>query len=317
MNFVVSTAPATEPLTIAEAKTFCRLDDTNAEPSPGKITVALAAAGAGNLDNGAHRYLATFVTADGETSAGVVSDAVTVADKTTNGQVSLTQIPLGGSAVTARKIYRTVAGGSTYLLLTTIADNTTTTYVDNTADSALGAGVPNTNTTGDPILSILVASARAKAQVELGRYLVTQTVDLYLDAFPCGQNSMYDIRLPPTQSVSAITYTDINGNVQTLDPTLYTVDVQSVPARIFPVYGSTWPSTRPVPNAVKVRFIAGYGAAAAVPTCVKQWMLLQVKAGWDNRDALVVGPTGLVALPSSYVDGLLDPERVYGRLLNE
>jgi hypothetical protein len=72
------TPPATEPLTLDEAKAFCRLDGTNAEPKPPAITaVALAAPAApGNVDNGAHRYLATFVTSIGETEAGVVSAAV-------------------------------------------------------------------------------------------------------------------------------------------------------------------------------------------------------------------------------------------------
>src|SRR5262249_42315303 len=41
--------------------------------------------------------------------------------------------------VTQRKIYRTKVGGSSYFLLTTLADNTSTTYTDNIADASLGA----------------------------------------------------------------------------------------------------------------------------------------------------------------------------------
>ena len=123
----VYSQPATEPVSIAEVMHHCRIDSANAEPAPGVITVALGS-GAGNVDNGAHRYTITFVTADGQTQAGDISAAVTVADKTVNGKVSLSAIPIGGSLVTSRKIYRTAANGSTYLLLATIADNTTTTY---------------------------------------------------------------------------------------------------------------------------------------------------------------------------------------------
>ncbi len=44
--------------------------------------------------------------------------------------------------VTARKVYRTQGGGSTWTLLTTVADNTTTSFTDTTADGSLGADVP-------------------------------------------------------------------------------------------------------------------------------------------------------------------------------
>ncbi len=52
----------------------------------------------------------TFVTADGETDGGDVSASLTVADKAVNGQVTVSNIPVGGSAVTSRKLYRTAAG---------------------------------------------------------------------------------------------------------------------------------------------------------------------------------------------------------------
>lgn len=251
------------------------------------------------------------MTAAGETQAGTVSAAVTVADKAVNGKVSLSGIPIGGSLVTARKLYRTIAGGSTYLLLATIADNTTTVYTDNIADASLGAGAPSTNTTEDPLLGILIASARAAAEQELRRYLVTQTLDAYLDAFPC--EPAYEIRLPPLQSVSSITYLDSAGDSQILAADQYVVDAKSKPARITPAYGATWPATREQVNAVVVRFVAGYGAASAVPQCVKNWILMTVSTLWRNRDRLVVGPGGLIEIPTSFVDSLLDPERVYGR----
>lgn len=309
---VVYTAPATEPLTLGEARQFCRIDGTNAEPAPSAVTVALAGAGAGNVDNGAHRYLATFVTADGETEAGTASSAVTVADKTVNGRVSVTAIPLGGSGVTSRKLYRTVAGGSTYLLLATLADNTTTSYTDNIADSSLGAGAPTSNTTGDPLINLLIVAARQAAEQELGRYLITQTLDAYFDAFPESDDD--PILLPPLSSVSAITYVDDAGATQTWSSAEYLVDATTIPARITPAYSYSWPSTREQTNAVKVRFVAGYGAAAAVPQCVKHWMLMQIKHGYDQRDKAMTG-TIFARMPSEYVDSLLDPERVYGSRL--
>ena len=305
-QLVVVTPPATEALTIAEVAAHCHLDDTNAEPAPSAPTAALAATPvAGNVDNGAHRYLVTYVTADGETKAGVASSAVTVADKTVNGQVALTNIPLGGASVTARKLYRTLAGGTTYALLTTIANNTATTYTDNIADSALGVGAPTTNTTGDPLLNMLIQAARQHAETYLKRALITQTMDLHLDNFPC-----WTLKMPvPLQSVSAITYFDSNGVEQTLAADQYLVDSTTEPARITPAFGLVWPVTQYRNNAVKVRFVAGYGAASAVPACVKNWMLIRIKTLWDGRDQLVK-QLGMPVFEPSWVDSLLDPELV-------
>lgn len=304
-QLVVVTPPATEPVTLSEVAAHCRIDDTNQEPAPSAPTAALASPAApGNVDNGAHRWLVTYVTADGETQAGVVSSAVTVADKTVNGQVALTGIPIGGASVTARKIYRTAAGGSTYMLLATIANNTATTYTDNISDSALGAGAPTTNTTGDPLLNMLITAARQHVETYLKRALITQTVDLHLDCFPC-----WTIKLPPLQSVTAITYFDSNGVEQTLAADQYLVDSTTQPARITPAYGLVWPVTQYRNNAVKIRFVAGYGAASAVPACVKNWMLMRIKTLWDQRDQLTK-QLGMPVFEPTFVDSLLDPEVV-------
>lgn len=305
-QLVVVTPPATEALTIAEAVAHCLLDDTNAEPTPSAPTAALATpAAAGNVDNGAHRYLVTYVTSVGETQAGVASAAVTVADKAVNGQVALTNIPLGGSSVTSRKLYRTLAGGTTYALVATITNNTATTYTDNIADSALGVGAPTTNTTGDPLLNIYIAAAGQHAETYLKRKLVTQTLDLHLDAFPC-----WTLKMPvPMQSVSAITYFDSNGVEQTLAADQYLVDSTTEPARITPAFGLVWPVTQYRNNAVKVRFVAGYGAASAVPACVKHWIAMRVKTVWDQRDQNTK-QLGMPVFEPSWVDSLLDPEVV-------
>lgn len=326
MTIVVYAAPATEPLSVADVMIHARIDASSQEQPPGAIAAALAGAGAGNVDNGAHRYLAVFVTSTGKTQGGTVSAAVTVADKTVNGKVALSGIPIGGALVTARELYRTSANGSTYLLLATLADNTTTVYTDNIADSALGVGAPTSNTTDDPLLGLLIASARAVAETELHRPLITQTLDLYLDYFP-GQDPRrledrcrdayyaddYVIRLPPLTSVTSITYVDSDGVTQTLAADQYLVDSKSQPARITPAYGLSWPSARQQANAVIVRFVAGYGAAAAVPGCIKNWMLVRIKTLWENRDQIVVGTNGLVQIPPAFIDSLLDSERITAR----
>ncbi|CAN5345284.1 hypothetical protein BH09PAT4_BH09PAT4_08850 [soil metagenome] len=117
-------------------------------PVPAAPLVALAGLGAGNLSNGNYLYRVTFVTAAGETSLSAASATVTVVDNSTDGQVSITGIPTGlPGLVTSRKIYRTTVGGATYRLLTTLANNTTTTFTDNVPDTDLGLQATNLNTT--------------------------------------------------------------------------------------------------------------------------------------------------------------------------
>jgi hypothetical protein len=64
------------------------------------------------------------------------------------GTMNLSGIPTGPTGTTARRLYRTVAGGTQLLLLATIADNTTTTYSDTKADATLGAAPPPINNAG-------------------------------------------------------------------------------------------------------------------------------------------------------------------------
>lgn len=268
-TLVLDTGPTVEPITVAEAIRHLRITEASGEPAPSAPTPALASpAIAGNVDNGAHRYLVTFVTAVGHTSAGDISDTVTVADKTVNGKVALTNIPIGSAAVTSRNLYRTAAGGSTYLLLATISDNTTTTYTDNIADSSLGAGAPSTNTTDDTYVTSLIKAARTRIEIETGRAFCTQDWDYVLDAFPCGNDPIL-LPLPPVSAVNAITYLDSAGDSQTLSSSQYIVDSTDVTCRVSLAYGAYWPITRSQANAVTVNFTTGYGVAAAVPDGIK------------------------------------------------
>jgi len=61
-------------------------------------------------------------------------------------QVQVSGIPLGSSAVTARKLYRTAANAAGLQFLVTIANNTTTTFLDAIGDAALGAAPPTVDT---------------------------------------------------------------------------------------------------------------------------------------------------------------------------
>lgn len=91
------------------------------------------------LGIGAYQYVYTWVAGDGETLGSPVFNITTT---TGNQKVNLTGIAVGPTGTTARKVYRTKVGATSLLLLTTISDNTTTTFSDTVADGSLGVAVP-------------------------------------------------------------------------------------------------------------------------------------------------------------------------------
>ena len=78
-----------------------------------------------------------------ESIGGSASGGVTVADKTSDGQVALTAIPVSPNVnTTQRNIYRRFNAAGDYKLVDTIADNSTTTYTDNIANASLTTVLP-------------------------------------------------------------------------------------------------------------------------------------------------------------------------------
>lgn len=302
------TGPAIEPITIAEMKTHLRIDGSNTEPDPSTTpTAALAAGGAGNLSNGVYRYKVTFVTADGETLSSTPSDAITVTDNSTDGQVSLTSIPLGGGAVTSRKLYRTAVGGGTYLLLATLSNNTATTYTDNIADGSLGAGEPSTNTTDDPEIYGLIQLVRQKVEQDTGVLCITQTIKHTSNGIPitCRYGeSFVNLQKRPLQSGTVIvTYTDTNGDVQTWDSSSYElsgVDTSDVHPELAPTFGSSFPVLQSGRNTFNVQGTYGFGDTASdVPEPLKHAMKLLAGTYYNIRDSVLPGVTS-VEVPQGY-----------------
>lgn len=104
------------------------------------VAPAGALAASTNLGIGVYKWAVTFVDAQGESTPGA---QLTLTTTSGNQAASLTAIPLGPAPLTtSRKIYRTAVGGAQLKLLTTLSDNTTTTFNDTTVDGSLGANAP-------------------------------------------------------------------------------------------------------------------------------------------------------------------------------
>lgn len=159
----------------------------------------------------------------------------------------------------------------------------------------------------DDLVTALITAARQSLDGRdgwLGRALITQTWELRLDAFPAGIR----LPLPPLRSVTSIKYDDADGVEQTLATDQYVVTADE-PAVIVPAYGVTWPSTRAMPEAVRARFVAGYGDAAAdVPAPIKAAILLHLGTLYRDRETVNIGG-GINEMPA-YAN-LLAPYRVW------
>lgn len=156
----------------------------------------------------------------------------------------------------------------------------------------------------DALIGSLIAAARQRAEHELRRSLVTQTWERVLDAFPGAE---IELGMGPVQSVTSILYADAAGITQTLASSAYVLDNVREPGWVLPAAGLAWPETAATVNAVRVRYVAGYGNAATVPSGIKQWMLLQIGAMYENRESVAMGSV----TPMPFVSGLLDPWRVH------
>jgi len=108
------------------------VDDLNiVVPTNAQVTTGIT-----GVLTGTFQWAISFVTTYGETPKGLE-----VGFAFTTQKANLYDIPIATGAaapfVTARKLYRTKAGGSVFYYLTTLSDNVTTTYTDNAADVTL------------------------------------------------------------------------------------------------------------------------------------------------------------------------------------
>ncbi len=144
------------------------------------------------------------------------------------------------------------------------------------------------------ISGVLIPAARSRGELSTGRQFLTATWDLKLSQFPSCSYEPIEIPKSPLLAVTSITYVDTDGATQTWTSSKYVVDAPQGPnpkrGRVFLAYGETWPQARCQPNAVTVRFTAGYGAEGEfVPPRLKMAMLLDIGTLFEHREDVVVG----------------------------
>ena len=152
----------------------------------------------------------------------------------------------------------------------------------------------------DADLSMWLTEARKQVEHDARTALITQTH--ITDAKGWG-----DIcTLPavwPVIAVSAITYEDTNGDTQTLATTVYGVDVNQRPARIYLKREQTWPVLYGEHMDVHVTYTCGYGATPAdVPGAARSAIFMLIRHRFDQPGVLV--PAGMSETPEGYASAI-------------
>jgi uncharacterized phiE125 gp8 family phage protein len=123
-------------------------------------------------------------------------------------------------------------------------------------------------------ITMMIATARQWAEEYTARAFVNRTLELALDEFPQRE---IELPTPPVTSITSIKYLDAGGTEQTMDSADFVLDDYGMVNWLLPAYATEWPNTLDSANAVKVRYVAGYGAdGTSVPAAIKQAIVLIV-----------------------------------------
>lgn len=159
--------------------------------------------------------------------------------------------------------------------------------------------------TDDALIDALIVAATERAEHYTGRKLISQTWEYVVSDFE-------DImRLPfaPVQSITSIKYMDTDNVEQTLASSVYDLIDEALPPRVVLKYGQTWPSVYDAQDAVRIRYVAGYGDnPGQVPEGIRSWMLVRIANMYALRDTLLA--QGVTMLPAAFIDSLLDDHSI-------
>ena len=162
LSFGAFGATRTQPLTAYMFPSATVLGNVSTPTAPSGVLEASE----GIITAGTHSYKVCYLVGTTTSLPSAKSNVITSVPAD-HGQVTLAIPASSHASVTSRKIYRTVAGDTgSWLLLATIADNTTLTYVDNLADASLGVAAPTAATISlDTTLSVPTAYAAIRTTI--------------------------------------------------------------------------------------------------------------------------------------------------------
>jgi uncharacterized phiE125 gp8 family phage protein len=187
----------------------------------------------------------------------------------------------------------------------------------------------DTTADDDFIETIIIPTARDRAQQYLRRSLIDTIVDITWDGFPWYRiDQAFFVPWAPIKSIISISYRDSYDAVTVLDSSMYRLENVNEPARIVPAYGELWPNTSGGIGAVTVRALVGYPHVAGnthppgspvptpaqyranIPPSIKHAILMDCGHLYNNREAVMEIQGGsLITTPLGW-ESLLDQYRL-------
>jgi uncharacterized phiE125 gp8 family phage protein len=163
----------------------------------------------------------------------------------------------------------------------------------------------------DESLELMIRSAMRYVENKARLLLCPQTIRVQWERFPCLAGWL-ELPLGPVRGTVTLEYVASDAANSTTWTTLTGLQswTDGVPPRLAPAVNENWPTAMPqaVP-AVRATYTAGYATAAAIPSSLRQAILMIVRANYESPDGF--NRSGEVTIPM-VVDQLIATESKRG-----
>jgi uncharacterized phiE125 gp8 family phage protein len=153
----------------------------------------------------------------------------------------------------------------------------------------------------DAYVAALITVARQAAEDFMNRPVAQATFELRRWCFEG------ELPVAPVQSIVSVSYVDSLGVTQEVAAEEYELAGPIAAPYIRPAEGVYFPNPMRRDDAVRIRFVAGYGGDVPLPATIRHAILILVHHYYENREALVIGT--VVNELSLSVRALLWPHR--------
>lgn len=180
------------------------------------------------------------------------------------------------------------------------------------AEAKLQANIDANLGDDNTLIEGYIKAATLAAEKYTSKTFIDTVFELRINSFPVNDGKIVFPRFPVSSIVAGeFKYVDEDGTIQTWNADQFTLFDKPLRPYVMNAFEITYPNTRKIPEAVRIQFTAGYGAArSAVPDTIKQAILIAVSHLYRFRDgAEIRGSLIDTPLPVAFYT-LLDTEKV-------